>query len=812
MEALIVDLCGTVTRFRVVLRMFLRGGRRRAGVGLAILLGLLGGENSWGLEGDERDICRLLGGRSDREFVGRPGNLYAVVGAKARLIYMADDLSVRSSLWGGKVVEWRPDYVQLEVGELVGVEGRRVVGVAGEKFCWMGPRDSILTEYLLKSTSTVDEKVRFSFDLQGVNGVRVVDRQVVFKVSGGFPQSLIPELFGVISGTEVLGIVDGRVEVEVLVPAGKVVRWVVSMAIGVDVGKVGKVARRSAEGREDSGPYPRLGEEFTEAIGGDGDARGESTRYWKRIFGREIPTLSCSDPFLEKLYYFRWWSLLTKLNIGGYGHWKKPLAREGTVGFNSLISYSGAPSTIDLRWMRSPEWAFGNVESFFENLHDGRLANHIYPDHLDGDKGNNALGVKGVAIDFPYENFLVKAFVDTQALHPDKGMLRRLWPALKSAVAIYDQELDVDHDGLYETYPWSNITGQEWGARFLYFHPFDRLLFYGRDWRPKNDEEASRVGEMIERSVVLRPGMKVGRTMAEILPQVEADRRYRQETLDASSYAYVEMKSMGGIAEILGEKEEKARWMGGAERTRVEVLAKLWDRTTGFFYDRDGVSKEWSLVKSPTGFYPFWAGIGTKEELAIFKHLFNPEEFWTPYPLPTISMDYPKLGELRKLGWTYWNWNNWPMTTCHVVDATARAAKELDATMRGGAAEFFRKYTKVHFLGGDLRRPCVSEYFDPITGAANIPTLDYAHSYYIDLVMRHVVGVEVDALSDLVRIDPIDMGLASFEAGNIWVRGREISVRWKDGELIGKVEGKVVARGKQLERLEFRLGARWGDE
>ena len=782
----------------------------RVGILAVILTSFWGGE-IWGEEVEYRDICQLLGGRSDREFLGRPGNLYAVVGAKARLIYMADDLSVRSNLWGGKVVEWRPDYVQLAVGEVLGVDGKVATGVVAEKFCWVGLKDSVLTEYVLKNGGVEAQKVRLSFHLQGVEGVKVVNGRVFFKVSGGYPKTLIAELFGVVAGTSAMEIVGDQIRVDLEVPAGQVVRWVGSMAIGVEIGRVEAVAVRSAAGIEDSGPYPKKGEEWRVAKG-EGDARGESRGYWNGIFGREIPTFSCSDPFLEKLYYFRWWSLLTKLNIGGYGHWKKPLAREGTVGFNSLISYSGAPSTIDLRWMRSPEWAFGNVESFFENLHDGRLANHIYPDHLDGDKGNNAPGVKGVAIDFPYENFLVKALMETQALHPDKALLRRLWPALKNAVAIYDQELDVDHDGLYETYPWSNITGQEWGARFLYFHPFDRLLFYGRDWRPKNDGEAASVGEMIERSVVLRPGMKVGRTMAEMLPQVEADRHYRQETLDASSYAYVEMKSMGGIAEILGEKEERARWMGAAERTRVEVLAKLWDPSTGFFYDRDGVSKEWSLVKSPTGFYPFWAGIGTKEELAIFKHLFNPKEFWTPYPLPTISMDYPKLGELRKLGWTYWNWNNWPMTTSHVVDATARAAKEMDATMTGGAAEFFRKYTKVHFLGGDLRRPCVSEYFDPITGAANIPTLDYAHSYYIDLVMRHVIGVEVDVLSDVVRIDPLDMGLTHFEVGNIWVRGREMSVRWKDGELIVKVEGKVVASGKKLERLEFRLGARWGGE
>ena len=739
-----------------------------------------------GLRADDapRDVCQMLGGRADRAFAGRPGNLYAVVGPKARFIFMAGELSVKSSLLQGAIVEWRPDWVQLQPGALSGADGQPLAGITAEKYCWIGPGDSLLTEHVFKSTGSTDLTVRLTFDLQGVAEVKAVDGRVTFKVSGGYPQKVVPQLFGALSATQPVTVSDGKLRVDVSVPAGKSVRCVVAVAIGADAGKVERAAAASA------------------------DARAESTRYWNRMLTVEIPAFSCSDPFLEKLYYFRWYSLLTKLNIGGHGYWSKPLAREGTVGFNSLISYSGAPSTIDLRWMRSPEWAYGNVESFYDNLHDGKLTNHIYPDVLDGDSANNGPSLKGPPIDFPYHNFLVKALADTQALHPDKARLRRLWPAVQQATALYDNELDADHDGLYETYPWSNITGQEWGARFLYFHPFDKLHNYKRDWRPKNDADAANVADMIERSVVLRPGLKIARTAEAMLEQVAQDRHYRQETLDANCYAYADMKAMGALAEMLGEKDTRDRWLAAAEKTRGQVLARLWDPTTGFFYDRDGASKETSPIKAPTGFYPFWAGIGGKEHLPIFKHLFNPAEFWTPFPVPTISMDYPKLAELRKLGWTYWNWNNWPMTTSHVVDATARAAKELDPSLTPGAAEFLMKYTKVHFIDGDLKRPCVSEHFDPITGQPNSPTLDYAHSYYIDLIMRHVVGIEADPLSDEIRIHPLDLGLERFEARNIRVKGHDLTVTWKRGEFAVSVDGKAAATAPKLTPLKLRLEAR----
>ncbi len=729
-----------------------------------------------------QDICKLLGGRSDRGFAGRPGNLYAEVGNSERLIYMAEDLSVKSSLMKGSIIEWRPDYVQLHPGPLVGPAGQALEGLSAQKYCWIGPRDTLVIEHVLRNSTSAELAVRFTFDLQGVAKVKPIDGRLVFEVSGGYPQTVLPHFFGALASTHSVTFTNGLCQMDVTVPAGRSVGCVVSLGLG----PVLKAAEQAASASL-------------------ADARKESTSYWNQMLTTGIPRFACSDPYLEKLYYYRWWSLLTKLNIGGYGRWSKPLAREGTVGFNALITYSGSPSTIDLRWLRSPDWAYGNVQSFYENLHEGKLANHIYPDRLDGDGANRAPSLKGPPIDFPYHNFLVKALADIYALHPDKEKLRQLWPALQQATSLYDNELDADHDGLYETYPWSNITGQEWGARFLYFHPFDKLLRYDRKWRPKNDDEAVRTADNIERGVVLRPGLKMARTAAEMSKQVEEDVHYRQETLDENSYAYADMTAMAAIAEILDDTKSRQKWQASAEKTRKMILAKLWDSKTGFFYDRDGVTKEWSLVKTPTSFYPFWAGIGQKEHLAIFKHLFNPAEFWTPYPVPTVSMDYPKLAELRKLDWTYWNWNNWPMTTCHVVDAAARAAKDLDPSLTSGAAELLMRYTKVHFMDLDLKRPCISEHFDPLTGRPNAPDLDYAHSYFIDLLMRHVAGIEASPLNDSIRIHPLNLGLARFEVANARVKGHDLGVCWQDSKLTVTVDGKVAARQSNLAPLTLCL-------
>ena len=748
---------------------------------IAIVLNLLGPAR---LAAETSSYCARLGGRTDRVFVGRPGNLAGEVGDDPRLIYMAGTLSVKSSLLRGAVLEWRPDFVQLAPEPGMAADGGKLIDTDVAKFCWVGPQDSLLVEYRFSNRSAQAQLARLRFDLTGVTAVPAdAAGPVQFRVERGFPRKLLPHFGGALVATSPLTWTNGAFEVQLSLAPAQTSTCVLAIAF----------AATSAEAVTKAQAACRPA------------ARGESSDYWENRLGHAVPAFRCSDPFLEKLYYFRWYSLLTKLNVGGHGRWAKPLAREGVVGFNSLITYSGGPSTLDLRWLHSPEWAYGNVESFYDNLNAGKLANHIYPDSLDGDAANRGPGRDGSPMDFPYHNFLVRALADLYAVHPQRERLSRLWPAVQQATALYARELDADHDGLFETYPWSNITGQEYSARFLYFHPYDQQLGYGRTWRPADDADARAVAEKLERAVLAAPGLKLARTAAEMNRQLEQHRHYRQESVDQNCYAFADFQAMADLAGILSDRPSRQLWSRAAQQTRQRVLAQLWDSSTAFFYDRDGASGAPVPVKSPTGFYPFWAGIGTRAQLGIFRHLFNPAEFWTAHPVPTLSLDYLRLQELRAAGMTYWNGHNWPMTTSHVVDAAARGAKELAPDLTHSAAELFRRYTRTHFIGGDLQRPCVSEYFDPLSGKPNLPRLDYAHSYFIDLVLRHVAGIEVNINSSKVRIQPLDLGLESFEFERVRVRGHELGVRWHDGRLIVNLDGKIVRQQRGLDPFTLRI-------
>jgi hypothetical protein len=185
----------------------------------------------------------------------------------------------------------------------------------------------------------------------------------------------------------------------------------------------------------------------------------------------------------------------------------------------------------------------------------------------------------------------------------------------------------------------------------------------------------------------------------------------------------------------------------------------------------------------------------------MLQHLFNPATFWTAYPLPSLPPDYEKYAKLQETGWTYWNYATWPRTTCHVVDGVLWAAKTLDASLNGKAAELFDRYTRMHFPDGDVQRPNIAERYDPHTGKPFMENLDYNHSSWIDLLMRHVAGI-TPAESDNLVIDPVDMGWKSFSVKNIRYRNHNIDVEFTRGKgMTIRVDGIVKAKTAVLQKV-----------
>ncbi len=104
------------------------------------------------------------------------------------------------------------------------------------------------------------------------------------------------------------------------------------------------------------------------------------------------------------------------------------------------------------------------------------------------------------------------------------------------------------------------------------------------------------------------------------------------EGVDLNSYLVMECRA----AAELGEKD---RWLREAKAREEKIRAVLWDDREGMFFDRDARDGSRIPVKAGSTFLPLWAGIATPAQAKrlVEKHLRNPAEFWTPYPVASYA-------------------------------------------------------------------------------------------------------------------------------------------------------------------------------
>jgi hypothetical protein len=168
-----------------------------------------------------------------------------------------------------------------------------------------------------------------------------------------------------------------------------------------------------------------------------------------------------------------------------------------------------------------------------------------------------------------------------------------------------------------------------------------------------------------------------------------------------------------------------------------------------------------SPARPATGFY----GILAEDDPALLQAFdwsrwLSEAEFWLPSGIPATAATDPSFcpdpfWKDKRMNCP-WNGRSWPMTNCHVVDAIAHAARTTDdPDLKGRAADALQKTIRLMFHHGDPARPNSYEHYNPIIGAACLYRGydDYMHSWIVDLIMRHAVGVQPGQ----ARLDPLPL-------------------------------------------------------
>jgi hypothetical protein len=481
------------------------------------------------------------------------------------------------------------------------------------------------------------------------------------------------------------------------------------------------------------------------------------------FFG-SVPRFRCSDAYIERAYWYRWWGMYLDRVVSRHESLPYPCVFEGMNPgwFRHAISYSAQVHMLECRWMHDPALAQGSLLNFLHHQQESGHIPHGIFQRIAGTPtvpfmyhANWGLGVRKV-----YES------------HPDDEFLRKVYGPLSTYARYFDRDRDRERSGLYDVINQGE-TGQEYMGRYLFTDE------HGDQWRNLNTP---------------------------------------LKGVDATVYIYELKKQLGWMAGKLGRRQEAKAWAAEAETIKRAVLEKMWDPARAMFCDVHPVTGQRSPHDSTVCFYPFMTDIAGREHVeGIRAHLLNPAEFWLPYPVPSTSAAAPYFsadgewkGERKHCTWAG---PSWLMTNSHMVEALANAARTLDGALRPCVVELITKFVRMLFIDGRLDRPTSYEYYHPLTGKAPFfrATDDYMHSWIVELILKYLVGVQT-LDGDRLAVEPLDFGLRHFSVERLRWRGHDVAVTWRARKtdaapkgLTVSVDGKRRAHADTLTRLEIAL-------
>ena len=476
----------------------------------------------------------------------------------------------------------------------------------------------------------------------------------------------------------------------------------------------------------------RLGQ----ALADDGT---HSTNAWNAYFDR-LPAFSCSDPFIETYYWYRWYGLRLFTLAGGEGNYPYPAVCEGPDYFRVPITYSAQCHMLETRWMDTPALGQGSLLNFIHNRNaDGGFVGHLY---LHGRHEES----------FYHANW-AHAW-DLHRNHPDEAFLRTAYDGLAAYARHFDAVRDREGSGLYDILNQYE-TGQEYMHRYVAVAAHADDAYWGDIFRLKG--------------------------------------------VDVTVYLYEIKQMLARIAHRFGLREEAAHWEDGLARTRRAVREQLWDPDAGMFFDVDPRTGTRTGVKAAVCFYPYLTDLVDERHLpGLKKNLLDPDTFWTPFPVASSSRDDPYFN-----AWAQWKgqrmncpWNGrvWPMVNSHLAEVLARTALRFrDEALRHEAARFIARFIRMMFHGGEVGRPNCYEHYNPLTGKAcryrGID--DYQHSWVVELIIKYVCGIRPHDAG--VIVDPLPFDLENFYIHNVPVRGHRLGVARRGTDFTVWVDREPVA-------------------
>jgi glycogen debranching enzyme len=340
---------------------------------------------------------------------------------------------------------------------------------------------------------------------------------------------------------------------------------------------------------------------------------------WTEFFSHSVPKFSCDDKMVERMYYLAF--AMVKTNTYDF--------RKGFLNRNYTC-----PSKFRLL----PQWFWDTAfHAIYEKwLTDMPIPRQSLINILEGQDEDGHL---------PF-------IMDTEGSYLERVFSQKLMQPFILPIAIWDVYLKTgDEQFLKEALP--------------YLVKFDRWI---ERERTKPDTELAFIvlsgesGWDNSKRFLFEKGSYV---QSDVMTGI--DRVY---PVDVNTYVYIARHLIMQMAHVIGWDSLRDEYRKRRD-TLAQSLARMYNSELGMYADIVSQSTP-SSVKSPAGIIPILTGLADTEKLElIVNHLINPKEFWSRYPIPTLSMDDPDFNVSDEYQ-SYWNGRAWPPVNWMVIEGLFR--------------------------------------------------------------------------------------------------------------------------------------------
>lgn len=168
-------------------------------------------------------------------------------------------------------------------------------------------------------------------------------------------------------------------------------------------------------------------------------------------------------------------------------------------------------------------------------------------------------------------------------------------------------------------------------------------------------------------------------------------------------YNSIYAQGLQALARLL-PRDEATVYRDRAARVRAALVAKCWDEERGLFWSLLGKTETPARINSISSLFPLIIdGLDRPiVERLVREHLLNPQEYWLPFPLPSVAATEPAFNPDHPHGFIWrgptWVNSNWFLATAldrlgFAAEARHITARTQELILRQGFRECYNPYT-----------------------------------------------------------------------------------------------------------------------